>query len=115
MTEPGTNIRMNGPKWQLLRNIRKGCGATHTGTSECAFMGTAPDRSNHLPIPCFLIAVVLATAFLPACAETDASTDMPCRIRPTRGNEVAVIGESFIAMTHGLTAEIEALAMPTAP
>lgn len=39
---------------------------------------------------------------------TDLYSDIA--IGSTQGNEVAVIGESYIAMTHGLTAETEALA-----
>ncbi len=74
-------------------------------------MMTGNNGVNHRMKVMFLIAL-LAAILLTTCSENDVATIGVCRLQqPTPGNEVAVIGESFIAMTHGLTAEIESRAI----
>jgi hypothetical protein len=69
-------------------------------------MMTESNGANHRIKTTFLSALLAAT-FLTTCSESDDASIGYCRLQPTAGNEVAVIGESFIARTHGLTAEIE--------
>ena len=73
-------------------------------------MMTENNGANHR-IQTTSLSALLAAILLTTCSESDVATNGDCRLHPTRSNEVAVIGESFIAMTHGLTAEIESRAI----